>query len=275
MKMRDKPTTVEIANEAFKQAKEHGVKIVMINGGEPLSSDMLLPVLSIADSYGLTTEISTNGDLITEEILREITNRGCHRIVISVPTMEDFYRMIPKFKLVEKFNMFLAVSSVYTNENKGYFLSMFEEMADFSSIKKLVKISLYPHPSHVAQIPSDEESDKIAIELYKFQLSHPDKHVTLLKRPMDYFVLKPYIPDLPFVTCGNDWEGGVVRVLPDGDIINCVFISKVIGNVMTHNIKKIGQNPDMRRHSIIEHCPHYRIIKEKYPELLEGRKNGN
>lgn len=265
------PTTEETVYEVARQANENKAKFLLISGGEPLASDMLFPTLDIMQPQPLETIIATNGDRISPGIIQEIAARGCTHIALSITEMYDFEMSIKRLETLEEAGFTVGISAVHTKANHGYFLQLVNTLAGFPNVTAITKQNICPHPLFDLITPTHEQSDEIAIGMYKLQANHPNTTLRLARRPLDNIALKPYLQDLPAPECGHNWTGGYTRILPNGDITNCVTYGEILGNVMTHNIKDIGKNANKLQKNIKEKCPYYQYMNTHHRDQLPTR----
>lgn len=271
MDIEQQATTATVINEVANQAEENRAKFILISGGEPLSSDMLFPTLDVMKPKPMETIVATNGDLICRDMLQEIASRGCTHLAISIPQRRDIKEFLDRLRILEYEDFTVGISAVHTKENDGYFMTLVDILAQFSCVSAITKQNVCPHPLFDSVLPTVAQSNKIAVDMFKLQKVYKNITFRLARRPLDNIALKQYIPNLPGPDCGNDWSGGYARILPNGDITNCVTYGKCLGNIMTHNLKEMGNYPEELRKSIIKSCPYYEHIKDNYAESMAKR----
>ena len=74
-------------DEAFRlmdDLSKWGIKLLVIDGGEPLCRQDLLDIVKYASSKGIRTTIGSNGTLIDEAIARRMLDAGVRTVAISV-----------------------------------------------------------------------------------------------------------------------------------------------------------------------------------------------
>lgn len=253
-------TTEEIINEVSKQAEENKTKFLLISGGEPLASTMLIPTLDAMDGKSTETIIATNGDLITPGMLQEIASRGCDHIALSVSNQDGIKKALVQLDMLEAEGFTVGISAVHTRLNHYYFIQMVELLAKHSGVRAITKQNICPHPLMADIIPQNNDSNEVAYGMLELQEKYENVTFRLARRPLDSVVLKKYLPDLPEPDCGDNWTGGHTRILPNGDITNCVTHGQHLGNIMTHNLKEMGSNLDELRNHITPVCPYYQYL---------------
>lgn len=270
MDTNQEPATEEIIFQVAKQADENKTRAIMIVGGEPLVSDALIPALEIFQTHRVHPIITTNGDKINESLMEAIYARGCDHIALSISDMYDFEMSIPRLKILEKIGFNVTISATHTKANHGYFLQLINTLAQFPAVTTITKQALILHPLFESITPTQDQSDEIAIGMYGIQQSYLDTPLKLLRRPLDNLALKHLIKGLPAPTCGPDWRGEPPRILPNGDIINCIAHGEPLGNITTHSIKEIGENVTELQDRTIKNCPYYQNLKIYHPHTLTG-----
>jgi radical SAM protein with 4Fe4S-binding SPASM domain len=90
--------THEEALRAIDGFAAYGCPVLLFSGGEPFVREDILELASYAKSKGLRVVFSTNGTLITPEIVKQIAAIGVSYVGISIdgtPTTHDTFRGVP------------------------------------------------------------------------------------------------------------------------------------------------------------------------------------
>ncbi len=86
--------TKEEAREFIKDLAAYRVPALILSGGEPLLRDDIFELASLSSKLGVSTALSTNGTLITEELAKRIRDSGIYYVGISIdgdePTHDAF-----------------------------------------------------------------------------------------------------------------------------------------------------------------------------------------
>jgi len=84
----DHPAPDELSTEEtfrlMDDLSKWGIRLLVIDGGEPLCRDDLLDVVQYASSKGIRTTIGSNGTLIDEAIAKKMLEAGVRSVAISV-----------------------------------------------------------------------------------------------------------------------------------------------------------------------------------------------
>lgn len=77
--------------------------ITLFNFGEPLLNNELSKMIEYCNKYNISTQISTNGMLLTEERAKELINAGLDRIIFSIDTYDA--EIYPRYRVNGDFNV--------------------------------------------------------------------------------------------------------------------------------------------------------------------------
>jgi mycofactocin biosynthetic radical S-adenosylmethionine protein MftC len=141
----DELTFEECKNIVDQLAK---LKVFEINfgGGEPLLKDYFLPLLSYIHTKGIVTCISTNGTLLTKEIVKLFTGNPLVNIQVSLdgatPEVNDsirgkgtFTNIIAGIELIAGKSIPLSINTVVTSQN-------FRQLKQMKELAKSYKANL-------------------------------------------------------------------------------------------------------------------------------------
>ncbi|MBN1221957.1 MAG: radical SAM protein [Candidatus Aminicenantes bacterium] len=91
--------STEELKKTLDQIKKLGALQVLFTGGEPLLRKDICDLVSHAHKIGLITRMSTNGDLLTRDCVKELKRAGLNQCGVSIddidPTIHDRLRGIP------------------------------------------------------------------------------------------------------------------------------------------------------------------------------------
>ena len=130
----------ELKTEEWKRIiddlKSNGIKNIHFSGGEPLLRKDLKELVSYASSNGFTVGMTTNGILLTKEILEGLVEAGLRSVAISVDAIgEDYDKIRGVENSFDKLkNALSAIRDVRKNKNIDSYIN-FTLMKD--SLKKL------------------------------------------------------------------------------------------------------------------------------------------
>lgn len=78
----------------IKDLKKNGIRNIHFTGGEPLLRKDLAELISFSSKNGLVIGLTTNGILLSQEILSELINGGLRSIAISIDALNSEYEKI-------------------------------------------------------------------------------------------------------------------------------------------------------------------------------------
>jgi MoaA/NifB/PqqE/SkfB family radical SAM enzyme len=116
------------------KCKELGVMHTDLIGGEPLLHPEILPLMRHVRAQGMTTGMTTNGFLLTQDKLEALLDAGMGRIQISVDSLhptasspKSLKTLRPKIEMVAKRGLWFYVASVICEET----LDQVQDLAEF------------------------------------------------------------------------------------------------------------------------------------------------
>ncbi|NIO20622.1 MAG: radical SAM protein [Candidatus Aenigmarchaeota archaeon] len=152
--------TDEILN-IIGDAKEMGVEVVDIDGGEPLLRKDIYEIISEVEKQGMKAVLATNGTLITEKIAKKLIDSGLASVLVSLdaPTSErhdkvrgvkgSFRRAVSGIKILRKVGrdkIKIGINSLITRENIDLVkMAKFAKSIGVDGIRFLPYHLIYPH----------------------------------------------------------------------------------------------------------------------------------
>jgi MoaA/NifB/PqqE/SkfB family radical SAM enzyme len=116
------------------KCKDLGVKHTDLIGGEPLLHPEILPLMRHIRARGMTTGMTTNGFLLTRDMLEALLDAGAGRIQISVDSLsptaaspKSLKTLQPKIEMVAKRGLWFYVASVICDET----IDQVQDLAQF------------------------------------------------------------------------------------------------------------------------------------------------
>lgn len=108
--------------EAIDSMAELGVRLLFISGGEPLLRNDLIQICSHAKGRRMTVQLSTNGLLLTRQIVLDLNEAGLSNLIMSLDSLEDEvymqHRGVHNPRILEKLDL-LAVFANLRKENSS------------------------------------------------------------------------------------------------------------------------------------------------------------
>ena len=200
------------------------LRIDFMQEGEPLCNPFLPQLLELTSSRGIQVGITTNGTLITPEIVRFWKAHKVNRVAISLDSPDEeeyermrppakFYRVIESCKLVKNGGLNLQLNTILFQENIKNTLT-FVKLAYIlgASTVNLARAHFYDTSTTDYHPPLDsEENLDILYSVFAFNSS--------LKKPMTFF--KPLYLESYFRKCAWPFVAPVIGL--DGDIFPCDY----------------------------------------------------
>lgn len=133
-------------------ADDPAVEQVWLSGGEPLLHPQVVDICRLVSKAGKSPSISTNGDLLTTALAKELSRAGVAFFHISLDGPNSFIhdgirsspgahgRVVSAVKLLLALNVRVAASCVLTSAN----LSVIKETASFADDIGISELTFYP-----------------------------------------------------------------------------------------------------------------------------------
>lgn len=138
----------------FEECKENQFKSVIITGGEPLLSKRVFFAAKVAKSYGLKTDLCTNGTILNEQLLEQI-KKYYDGVTVTLDTIdpevytlmkgcskEQFHHVIGHMKSLIAAGMKVGTTIVLTKQNVNCIKDTLEYMSEIG-VNKVSLLRLY------------------------------------------------------------------------------------------------------------------------------------
>lgn len=241
------------------QLEEMNVTYVTVTGGEPLMRPDVFEIIKYIRNKNMNVMLTTNGTLMTQEIIDKLKNLGVDSVQISIDShleqvhdafrgMQGAYKKsIEGIKLCKKNNMKVSIMSTLSAINRKYLRELMnlalELKVDAFGIERFV-----PEGRGIANekeiIISADDLKRCLEILYEYRKSSKETFFTT-NDPLFAFVDGSYktLYDLykknPKL-CGGCSVGHASFVItPDGEVGLCTRLYKRIGSIREKNIKDI------------------------------------
>ncbi|MDD2889476.1 MAG: radical SAM protein [bacterium] len=259
-KINCKPSTKEMTDEqwgkVFEQAKELGISIILLAGGEPFIKKEILNVTKRFPE--IIFPVFTNGLLLNEEIIMELKKQ---KNVIPVISMEGFeentnerrgdgvYENIQKkIKELNKEGIFFGVSLTITRNN-------FDMITDANLIKKLIKDGC-KLVFFVEYVPMEQETENMVLaDVQKQELGKIIKRFNAQFRGI--FIAFPG-DEMAYGGCLAAGRG-FIHISTEGNLEPCPFAPYSDTNLSNISLREALQSDFLRK------------IRENSEYLIEGK----
>ena len=265
--MRSEMSTDEIFN-IVKDAKDMGVEIVDIDGGEPLLREDVYKIIKEVNRHGMKAVLATNGTLITETVTKKLLNSGVSSVLVSldapVPERHDkirgvkgsFKKAVEGIKILRKIGkdgIKIGINSLITRENLELVkMAKFAESLGVDGIRFLPYHLIYPHNLYSLQneklfIKDDPEINKLEEEI--------ENLINFIPKTSLYTNSIPFLRGIPDYFRGNSvvekcYAGYLFcDINCYGDLMPCLIKHKTL-NIRNSSFKEAwnsGEFDKMRR----------------------------
>ncbi|MEJ2241594.1 MAG: radical SAM protein [Candidatus Bathyarchaeota archaeon] len=223
-----------------------GVPFFDLSGGEPLLRKDLATLAKRATDHGCLVSMNTNGTLLNEKRIKELTN-VLDMVVVSLDGPKEvhdkirgvsgtFDRAINAIKLLKENGMKVGVNSVVTPWNIDFlpkFIEELHEIVDFAQIQPI-----HPYPPTPENVPENDQISKLVSYLLKLKKSNPSflaEPKNFLEGFYDFFKGKAR----KICHAGELY----VAINPSGKLLACPARSDIIlGDIFSCSINKLLKN---------------------------------
>lgn len=243
---------------------KEGIYSLGIGGGEPLLIDFLPNLIKYITDKGMQVSISTNGLLLTEQLIKQLKDAGLKIIQLSIDGIKEcheylrgkgtFDKVIEKIDLIKKYNISFRIGCVVNKYN----YNKLDEFIELMKNKGVEVINFFRF------MPSNNRYD---LCLDKYQLLEVSKKLISYYKKNRYGENKFYITfeslsffafliEPKFIESTNCTAGiAKFNLSCSGDVTPCNYIHRVVGNInempisdiwkkITYKIKEQRDIPD-------------------------------
>jgi radical SAM protein with 4Fe4S-binding SPASM domain len=263
----DKDLALRIINEAAKL----GVVHASFGGWEPLLHPDISEIVSAITSRGMALLFSTNGSLLSGQMVDGLVKAGLKGIQVSIdaPTAEmhhyitrsdnTFDKVISGIERLKARGVWIKTRSVITSLNLESVSSLIDMLADMDADQ----ITIGPQHSGSCHVRCENSADKLdPTGLESLQKMVTEKAAQYPDREIIYGdPEKPWYGPDDVVFCSHPATG--MMVAANGDVQPCEFIHDkylLSGNVRDSALEEIWLGPDHRRF----------LEKASNPELVDA-----
>lgn len=229
--------TLEDYQRVAKEAIRLGCIGFSFQGGEPALEKRMIDIIKAFQPKHHHITITSNGSLLTEEMLKNWAEAGVDTIYFSVdsglPEEHDkirnqagnFQKIMQAMEWVKKYKMKIAINTVVSKDN--LYTEGFKKILDFSHRNRIILETIYARP-----------------------LGQWAGHTELMLTPKDVEYYYKIRKNYPFVVRDLDNNHGhwgcpavkeVLYITPYGDVCGCPYSHISLGNIHNEPLKKIRQ----------------------------------
>ncbi|RLF51747.1 MAG: radical SAM/SPASM domain-containing protein [Thermoplasmata archaeon] len=253
--------------------EKFNVPCIEFSGGEPLTRPDIFRLIKYTNDKGIYVAIATNGTLITKDIARKMKENGVKYIRISLDSIyhekhDDFRNMKGAFNktlqgiknVVETGGFYVIISTTVTKKNYKEIpeiIDLCEKLgvdsftaSNFIPVgrgKEIVDIDLTPdereevlkflykkmQETSITIYSTAPQISRVALQSSSSSEILPSSFVVLRTKEKKF--LLEYIGGC---NCGRLF----IRIMPNGDIVPCSYITEKVGNILEDDIEDIWKN---------------------------------
>lgn len=235
-KMKSDKMTIEDVKKVADMADEMGVLVFSLIGGEPLAWKELDDIVKAIDPQRFLINITTNGYLLDEKKARHLKEIGISKINVSIDSFirdeHDMFRnkqgsydrAMDAVKIAVETGFNTQISTVVTHQN--IHSDGFNGMLEYSKQHNIGLDLKVATPTgmwlgNTEALVTEEDARYIN----QLRNQHP-----LLRR--DLFAMPGSKGGCPAVT-------NILYVLPNGEVLPCIFIHISLGNIFKESLEEI------------------------------------
>ncbi len=237
------------------QLQNLGTKMLHLSGGELFLNPDVFKIIEEVCSRNLYMEITTNGTLLNEDILKELYKYNISKVVISFDgatnTTHDFIRgtgnyekSLKNLKMGINIGLQMAVNFTVMKQN-------FDEIDNFIDIFSKFDLKFINFRRF---IPTGELNKHFVIasheylELFRkiYNYRKIDKRIALGGEPHKNLFEARLFEKAKRLRDGGCSAGRYfISIDPNGDIMPCGFLPIVVGNIYRSEIEDVWKNSDV------------------------------
>jgi radical SAM protein with 4Fe4S-binding SPASM domain len=246
-----------------------GVRLLILDGGEPLCRNDFLEVVRHGTSKGLRVVVGTNGTMIDTAVAAKMKAAGVQAVQISIDGADakthdsfrgeegSFEKAMMGMQACREAGLPFQFGTVIRRSTLPQIPDMLrmavESGANAAELFDLVQVARVKQQC-VDEILSKDERKKMMEWLAEKQRDYPIV-IRVPACPMYTLVLKErriepkhfhmdLLRRIPYYGrgCAAGMPNGYITVLPNGDVIPCMLLQVRIGNVRGNDVRDLWQN---------------------------------
>ncbi|MEM0079276.1 MAG: radical SAM protein [Nitrososphaerota archaeon] len=260
--------TLEEAKKLINDLANWNVRLLVLDGGEPLCREDFLEIVRYAYSKGLKVVVGSNGTLIDVEIAKKMREAGIECVQISIdgarPETHDSFR-----GEVGAFQKAMQGVNACKEAGLPFQFGMVVRKNTLREIPDMLKLAIESGAVaaeffDLVEVPRvkreciNEVLDKYERKMIMEWLAEAQRECPIIIRvpgcPMYTLVLKEkniqpkhfpasFLKRVPYYDrgCAAGMPNGYVTILPNGDVIPCMLLQIKLGNVKEKSIIDIWE----------------------------------
>lgn len=252
-KKAEKELTTEECLRLIDEMRNMGTEMLILTGGEPLLRRDIFDIASYATEMGIWAVMGTNGVLVTEKVAKRMVECGIKGVGISIdsinPESHDRFRGGPKswshsvraLEICRDNDLDVLVQTTVTKMN----YHEIPKLVDFAREKGAWSFNLY----FLVQTGRGQEMNDLSTDMTEGMLrdlaSYQEANRSMLVRAKcaPHFKRIAYENGLGGIESGGCMAGTqYVRIMPEGDVTPCPYMTVSAGNLRDKSFTEIWQD---------------------------------
>lgn len=228
-----------------------GVFYINIGGGEPLIRPDFLELVEYAVSRGLPVQFSTNGTLLTEELVKKIAAIRHVRVQVSMDGANEetndqirgpgsFKGALNALELLSESNIDFSVNMVATSNSFGQIGELYQLVKSYGAKFRVAR--LRPSGRGVNSYHYLHLTPEQNVELYQWVKANPD-----VTTGDSYFILSTLGEPIPGLNvCGA--SRATACISPTGNVYPCAFLINddcLAGNIRVQSFSQLWKESEL------------------------------
>ena len=276
LRCRPAELTTEEARKMLSDLREMGVLDLVVSGGEPLLRKDLFELIAYATQIGLRVGLGSNGSTITESVAQRLRAVGLDRLQISIDGTEKihdlarrwrglFSRSVRAIEIGIRNGLHLHVCFTVHRLNRGE-LRRVVELCRQLGVRRFNCSRFVPTGRGDSELDlSVDEWRGVAEEVEQLRREHAG-HLEFSTHLAQLVLLDPAAACLPgFAGCQAGAGQGCIG--PEGEVMPCVLLPIVAGNLKERPLREIWENSpvlrELRDRSLLKGYCHDCDVRDK------------
>lgn len=248
--------TTEEAKVVIGHVSELGAKLIILDGGEPTLRGDLLELIRYSAKMGLKTVIGSHGLLLTKDFVKRLKYAGCQGVAISLDgataKAHDEWRgmdgswsgAIEGAKNCASMGLSFQFAPVLHSRNYDHLTGIVNYACQLNS--DAVEIFDFVPAGRGKRHPeyelNTEQRKKVIEDIIRLQRAS-DLVFRVIALPQYWVMVEKTVPEdeilMKFVRSCCAAGTRYITILPNGDVIPCMLLPVVVGNVRERSLIEI------------------------------------
>lgn len=256
--------TTEEAKGVISDIADLGTKIIILDGGEPTLRKDLIELIQHSGDSGLVTVMGSHGGPLTKELAGDLKSAGCKGVAISLDgavakTHDEWRGMEGAWKgAVEgarncaEVGLEFQIAPLLHKKNIGELSGIIDYAKELGAgaVEIFDYVPAGRGKGHFEHELDTEQRKRVIDEVIKLQRAD-DLVYRVIALPQYWVVVEKEVPEdeilMKFTRSCCAAGTRYITILPNGDVIPCMVLQIVVGNVHQDSLKTIWyESPVLR-----------------------------